>query len=470
MAIYHLHVDIVSRKTGRSSVASSAYRAGEKLHNERDGMTHDFTRKLGIVHSEIMLPDNAPDTFQDRGTLWNAVEKSEKRCDAQTARDIDIALPVEFDLKEQVEIMREYIRENFVLHGMCADFAIHNKGDGNPHAHILLTTREVTNKGFKGKNRDWNKTEILEQWREKWANICNDKLKEKGLNQRIDHRTLEAQGINREPSIHIGVVAKSMERAGRNSDRIREYREITERNEAPSPEATAEYMHELKQGYVIVDKEISAIKQETADIQREMQSLRFKAEIIIERAEEIHTKEEWLAELKAEQQKGGFRTSKKAIDEEIRHVERSIEQSTNYFKKIYHIPPEEATAKAMRLEYEAKDMERIQERLQDRINPLEADKEVFALEYQRQKLLAEISPDKQDIQNELARLDKEVRTQGQSIQDRISRTQSERTLDIVTERNFQEILKDVSPEQAKKLIEWGIKEHVHKRVLERWIR
>ena len=195
-SVYFFTAAIVSRKTGRSSVAASAYRAGEKLHNEYDGITHDysnrssvgksaynsgeklnehdFTNKRGVVYSEIILPQNAPREFQDRSTLWNAVEKSEKRCDAQTARDIDVALPIEFERYEQVEIMQEYIKENFVKHGMIADFAIHDKNDGNPHVHILLTTRNVDKYGFGKKNREWNNKKHLQSWRENWANICND--------------------------------------------------------------------------------------------------------------------------------------------------------------------------------------------------------------------------------------------------------------------------------------------------------
>lgn len=465
MAIFHLHVDIVSRKTGRSAVAAAAYRAGEKLHNERDGMTHNYTRKSGVVYSEIILPENAPQNLQDRAILWNAVEKSEKRCDAQTAREIDIALPVEFDRQEQIEILREYIKENFTAHGMCADFAIHDKEDGNPHAHIMLTTRKITKEGFSDKNRDWNKTELLERWRENWASVCNEKLQVKGLGERIDHRTLEAQGIDRKPTIHIGVAAKSMERAGRDSDRIREYREIMARNEAPSPEATAEYMHEIKQGYIILDKEISAIKQESANTRSDINAFRFEAEKITERAEHIQTTKERIEELKTQRQGMGVFASKKTVCEQIHRLERSHEQATDYFRQKYHIAPEEAAAKVKQLEYKAKDMERIQERLQDRLNPLETDKEAFTLEYQRQKLLAEINPNSQRIQEELTQLDKKSRSHEQSVQDKIARTQSERTIDIVTERKFQEILKDVSPEQAKKLIEY--RERERKRELAR---
>lgn len=131
MAIYHLHAQIIKRSSGRSAVAAAAYRAGEKLHNEYDGITHDYTRKTGVIHTEIMLPENAPREYAERSTLWNAVEKSEKRCDAQTARELDIALPCELDRQEQIELMRDYIKENFVDKGMCADFAVHDKQDDN---------------------------------------------------------------------------------------------------------------------------------------------------------------------------------------------------------------------------------------------------------------------------------------------------------------------------------------------------
>jgi len=255
MAIYHLHVGIIKRSSGRSAVAAAAYRAADKLHSEHDDITHDYspkssavnaaayrageslknehsgamhdyTYKTGVVHTEIMLPENAPKEYSDRSTLWNAVEKAEKRKDAQTAREIDIALPVELDRSEQITLVREYVKDNFVDVGMCADFAIHDKGDGNPHAHIMLTTREVSAAGFGGKNRDWNKTEYLEQWRKNWADCCNERLQSKELDERIDHRALKAQGIDREPTIHIGVAGKYMEHRGIEHSRTKTNREI----------------------------------------------------------------------------------------------------------------------------------------------------------------------------------------------------------------------------------------------------
>ena len=151
MAIYHCSIKIIKRSQGRSAVAAAAYRSGENLINEWDGMTHDYTRKGGVVHTEILLPMYAPLAFQDRSALWNSVEKIEKSRNAQLAREIEIALPVELNRKEQIGLIRDYAQNTFVSMGMCADVAIHDKGDGNPHAHILLTMRPIKEGRFMGR-------------------------------------------------------------------------------------------------------------------------------------------------------------------------------------------------------------------------------------------------------------------------------------------------------------------------------
>ena len=138
MAIYHCSVKIIGRSSGRSSVASAAYRAGQKMTNQRDGITHDYTHKMGVAHSEIMLPDHAPSEYSGRAQLWNAVEKIERRLDSQTAREAEVALPVEFSLENNIQLVRNYITDNFTSKGMCADFSIHDNPN-NPHAHIMLT-------------------------------------------------------------------------------------------------------------------------------------------------------------------------------------------------------------------------------------------------------------------------------------------------------------------------------------------
>ena len=138
MAIYHCNCKIISRGQGRSAVGAAAYRSGEKITNEYDGITHDYTKKSGVVYAEIMLPEHAPQEWKDRSTLWNEVERIEKGSRAQLAREYEVALPREISREEQIQLVRDFVQENFVNKGMCADIAVHDKGDGNPHVHILL--------------------------------------------------------------------------------------------------------------------------------------------------------------------------------------------------------------------------------------------------------------------------------------------------------------------------------------------
>lgn len=181
MAIFHSTTKIISRSKGRSAVASAAYRAGEKLFNQCSGQTHNFTQKKGVAYKQIILPKDAPREFSDRQTLWNAVEIAEKRKDAQTAREIELGLPREFSPDEQITLLKEYVTTNFVNAGMCVDLAIHDKKDGNPHAHIMLTMRKVTPQGFEKKARGWNDRQLVSQWRQSWAELCNVQLKKNAL-------------------------------------------------------------------------------------------------------------------------------------------------------------------------------------------------------------------------------------------------------------------------------------------------
>ncbi|MDB2010810.1 MobQ family relaxase [[Clostridium] symbiosum] len=324
MAIYHLSVKIIGRNAGRSSVAAAAYRSGDTLTNEYDGLTHDYSRKHWIEHTEIMLPPNAPESFKDRSTLWNAVELAEKSSNAQLAREVEIALPRELTLEQQTALLRAYIDKNFVSKGMCADFAIHvppvtdSKGipldtDGNrtqdpdkmifnnPHAHIMLTMRPMDSQGrwqaksqkcylcrkdnqeksipaseykeaeadgwrkqyqYKvGKKKiwlteesaarrdlkqiskepksakalnpiiaDWNSKDSLFRWRESWASMCNQALRDNNINQQIDYRSYESQGINKVASVHMGVSAYHTEKQGFKTERGDINREIAEDN------------------------------------------------------------------------------------------------------------------------------------------------------------------------------------------------------------------------------------------------
>ena len=258
MAIYHLSIKIISRGKGKSAVAAASYRSGEKIKNEYDGIVHDFTRKGGIAHTEILLPQNAPQEFSDRGTLWNSVEKIEKSKNSQLAREIEIALPKELNREKQIELVREYVKENFVKVGMCADIAVHDKNDGNPHCHIMLTMRplnEDTTWGAKSKKEyildkngekvklkngnyktrkidtvDWNEQEKAEQWRKAWTDITNKYLKENSIQEKVDNRSYQRQGIEQIPTIHLGVSASQMEKKGITTDRGNINREIKQQN------------------------------------------------------------------------------------------------------------------------------------------------------------------------------------------------------------------------------------------------
>ena len=210
MAIYHLSGSIISRSQGRSAIASAAYRSGEKLADERQGMTHDYTKKQDVVYCEIFLPENAPKSFKDRETLWNAVERHEKRKDAQLAREFNISLPRELTVEQNKQLITEFVTHEFVNKGMIADVCFHNDvmKDGNrqPHAHVMLTLREVNEQGFGPKVRAWNDKELLLQWRESWSSITNRHLALNGFDTQIDHRSNEARGIELEPQYKIGPI------------------------------------------------------------------------------------------------------------------------------------------------------------------------------------------------------------------------------------------------------------------------
>ena len=234
MAIYHFSVQVISRAQGRSAVAAAAYRSASRLHDERLDRDHDFTNKSGVVHSEILLPEGAPERFADRKKLWNEVEATEKRKDAQLAREVEFSIPREMTQAQGIELARDFVGQEFVDRGMIADLNVHwdvgADGLAKPHAHVMLTMREVSPDGFGQKERDWNRTELVEQWRERWADHVNARLAELDIDARIDHRSLEAQGIDLEPQDKIGPAASRMGERGLESERIEDHRAIAQRN------------------------------------------------------------------------------------------------------------------------------------------------------------------------------------------------------------------------------------------------
>ena len=299
MAIYHLEAKVVSRGAGRSAVAASAYLSCSRLYNDYDGIQHDYTKKQGLVWQEVFLPAMAPPEWKDREQLWNAVEEVETSKDSRLAREFVVALPIELNRENQIELLQDFIREQFVSDGMCADAAIHDTDGHNPHAHILLTVRPLDERGkwqYKtekeylcmknGEERGftaaefrtaqsggwekqypykvgkkkvymtpsaadaqglvradkhpkstrygrqnpiserWNSEEQLVEWRKEWADVTNRYLERAGREERIDHRSNAARGLDEIPTIHEGVAAQALERKGIISDRCEINRQI----------------------------------------------------------------------------------------------------------------------------------------------------------------------------------------------------------------------------------------------------
>ena len=303
MAIYHLEAKVVSRGAGRSAVAASAYLSCSRLYNDYDGIQHDYTKKQGLVWQEVFLPEYAPQEWQDREKLWNAVEEVETAKGSRLAREFVVALPIELNREEQIELLQEFIREQFVADGMCADAAIHDTDGRNPHAHILLTVRPLDEQGhwqyktekeylcmrngeergftaaeFKAAQNErwekqypykvgkkkvymvpseadaqglaradkhpkstrygrqnpiserWNSEEQLAAWRAVWADVSNRCLERAGHEERIDHRSNAARGLDEQPTIHEGVTARALERKGIIADRCEINRQIKANN------------------------------------------------------------------------------------------------------------------------------------------------------------------------------------------------------------------------------------------------
>ncbi|MFT9291433.1 Ti-type conjugative transfer relaxase TraA [Gluconobacter oxydans] len=245
MAIYHLSVKLISRATGRSAVAAAAYRSASRLEDDRLQRTHDFTNKTGVVHSEILLPTGAPERWTDRSVLWNEVERTETRRDAQLAREVEFALPRELPKYAAIALAQDFVREQFVALGMVADLNVHwdsGEEDGllRPHAHVMLSLRGIEEvsgpdsaqkrTGFGLKRREWNRLALLAVWRQRWAEQVNACLAEHDLDLRVDHRSNAARGIALEPQHKVGPAASRRKERGEQSERISEHLGIARRN------------------------------------------------------------------------------------------------------------------------------------------------------------------------------------------------------------------------------------------------
>ena len=252
MALFHFTVTQTKRSKGQSAIASAAYRSGEKLYSEYYGEYSDYTRKRGVICSDILLPPHAPKEYADRQTLWNAVEKAERGKNAQLAYSFEISLQNEFSLEENIALAREFLFREFVSRGMTVDVSFHEKecedgGTPNPHFHFLCPIRPMEQDGTWGiKQRreyvldeegnrirdangkyvfnavpttDWGSPETLEHWREAWAEMCNAKFAEKGLDCLIDHRSFARQGVEQIPTQHEGPTVRAMEAKGIRTDK-----------------------------------------------------------------------------------------------------------------------------------------------------------------------------------------------------------------------------------------------------------
>jgi len=230
MAIYHCSFSVSSRSSGSSSIASAAYREGEKIEDKRTGIIHDYSRKSDVIESMILAPKNAPEFCKNSSDLWNEVERTEKRKDSQLFREVTLALPREQSHEQNKNCVEDYCTKNFTDKGMVAHLSYHESKNENPHVHIMLTMRELNKKGFGQKNRSWNSKENLNNWREDWANTVNNHLEKNMIDQSIDHRSLRDQGLSRAPQIHVGSSAMEMEKRGVKSERGELNREIIVKN------------------------------------------------------------------------------------------------------------------------------------------------------------------------------------------------------------------------------------------------
>ena len=229
MAIYHFTAKVIKRSHGRSAVAAAAYRSASAFTDQRQGQQFDYSDKSGVVHSEIFSPTGAPAWMGNREALWNAAEAAERRRDAQVAREVEFALPEELSQAEAIGLAREFVKREFVARGMVADLNVH-WDEGNPHAHVMLTMREVTPEGFGRKVREWNQVGLLREWREHWADLANEHLMRAGYDVRIDHRSFKDQEIELEPTRHLGKAVDEMRGRGEYAERAREHEAVRERN------------------------------------------------------------------------------------------------------------------------------------------------------------------------------------------------------------------------------------------------
>ena len=278
MAIYHLSVKTFSRSKGQSATAAVAYRAGAKIHCDHERRDHDYSKKRDVIHSEIFLPPNAPSWATDRQQLWNEVERAEKRKNSTVAREFEVALPNELNKEQRIALVQDFAKQIVARHGCAVDAHLHDdkasyKSEENQHAHIMLSTRRLEPEGFTKKTRelDEKKSGEVVYWREQWAKTANEHLREYGIE--IDHRSLKDQGLEREPTIKMGVAASALERRGIKTDRGDINREVAKYNkvlETNSNEKINDILSkQLKQATELHNK-LQFIKRRLPEVKRDI--------------------------------------------------------------------------------------------------------------------------------------------------------------------------------------------------------
>jgi hypothetical protein len=285
VAIYHLRASVISRSAGRSATAAAAYRTASNIIDQRTGLAFDYSKRSGVDHVEILAPANSPAWVYDRAELWNHVEAAEKRINSQVAREVRVALPAELSHEQRVELVRDFCQRQFVDHGMIADIALHAPGregdDRNHHAHILLTTREIGPEGFEAKNRDWNAVEALEAWREAWAVDSNLALERAGIEERIDHRTLEAQRVE---ALDL---ASAAEERGDEAEAMRQTVRAVGLDRQPLPQLSAGAWQMKERGIEVAAVKVwHQVKEQAVEMARAAQELAEVARSWLERTVE----------------------------------------------------------------------------------------------------------------------------------------------------------------------------------------
>ena len=291
MAIFHFSARIISRGKGQSAIAAAAYRSGERLRDEQAGEQKFYAaRSERIIFTAIMAPKDAPEWAYDRNRLWNEAERAEKRKDAQLAREIEVSLPHELTDRQREFLIKDFAREAFVRKGFAVDIAIHapdrDSDTRNFHAHLMVTRRALGPDGF-APTKDWQfDKRQLGQWREQWAHLANRHLERHGHGARIDHRSLEGQGIGREPTVHVGYAAAEMTQRGAPSDRMDALKEVLARNEqriglernmaaiTRELQQLTELQQEEQRAHALAAARALVARREEADRQAAMESLR----------------------------------------------------------------------------------------------------------------------------------------------------------------------------------------------------